>query len=723
MNDNEKIHSALKEKKNHFHLWDSIKRVLSIVIILASLLLLYLFISLTIQPEVNKTFKWFDSLDYPDISNCSYGKILVQPEANYQTAFSITECRFGFLLHETETEIRVLTRDLFDLTFEKHTQGSDGLPEVSFLPLDLNVESSRYVDLLDLNRGQDGEEFWPRLSKKGQAFVLAWATFKNGNTTISHSLCRKITPLSRFWEKNPSLLEVVQEEIGEAEIWRIILLFGDTSIERIELLNQFIRFQKRFPMSKYRLLARESEQILNQMVAEDDAHIATTEDQWEKLTNEAKVKELIFLLRDQNGFQYSQPGSADIFNDSRKEMSPAARLVDLEYDAVPYLIDSLDDFRFTRTVAYHRDYYFSHHVLRIADCALTILEIIAARSFYEGSYVDYIAMNGKLSDGCMGSIDEEKQIKTEAKIASTRDKVQIWWDEFQRKGEKQTLIDGTLQADNNSLWQASRLIQKYPECFPVLLDTFNKTNNEWLKTEIMNLIVDIDNGPIALFLLEQLKNNPNYTIRVQSASILHKRGHPEPLQQMLSEFITLRDPNRVEYFKKLNKANKDDLSYGMLSPEEQASYDWFWARQSVAKFLLESGESQAIRTVRKSLVYFDASARMDLLDYVDDLLRRMFEGLGSTCDISNGNLTDIAICLEHFLVSCLNDVRVPGLRSGYQHGKEYDDPRVCDMAAFYLWAHWKNKYLFDIEASQTIRDEQIKKCVEIWQSNPNTIIQ
>src|SRR5262249_32673969 len=154
--------------------------------------------------------------------------------------------------------------------------------------------------------------------------------------------------------------------------------------------------------------------------------------------------DLIFHLREQNGRQWSQPGSCDIFlvvgaGGQMVGDSPAHQLVDIGYNAVPQLIEALEDKRLTRSVGFHRDFYFSHHVLRVGDCSLAVLERIACRSFWEGKYTN-AAM---IKDG------EEKE---------TRKRVQAWWDEFQRKGEKRMLVEGTEAGDWNSIRQADRLV-------------------------------------------------------------------------------------------------------------------------------------------------------------------------------------------------------------------------------------------------------------------------
>ena len=71
-----------------------------------------------------------------------------------------------------------------------------------------------------------------------------------------------------------------------------------------------------------------------------------------------------------------------------KIISPAHKLVKIGPPAIPYLINFLEDKRFTRTIGYWRNFVFSHYVLRIGDCALQIIENISGQNFYVQKYTN-----------------------------------------------------------------------------------------------------------------------------------------------------------------------------------------------------------------------------------------------------------------------------------------------------------------------------------------------
>src|SRR5262249_42930052 len=155
--------------------------------------------------------------------------------------------------------------------------------------------------------------------------------------------------------------EKIADDLARIEMWRGILQFGDPSIPRDSLLKRFERITKNFPTSQHHAGASETAALLKKMIAEEEDHAGgrKTGKPIDQLSKEEQIAELIFQLRDQNGHQVMQPGHCDIFDRiGGKSDTPAHRLVKIGYDAVPQLIKHLDDERFTRSVGFHRDFYF-----------------------------------------------------------------------------------------------------------------------------------------------------------------------------------------------------------------------------------------------------------------------------------------------------------------------------------------------------------------------------
>lgn len=179
---------------------------------------------------------------------------------------------------------------------------------------------------------------------------------------------------------NPPVAVTVDAPADTLAIWAIVRGFDDPTTERSELLRKSQEFVADFPQSKHVARAKEFVSILTRMSTEE-------------LPPKSKpIERLIFQLRDQDGAQLGQPGSCDILfadrlNDAiresapelanKNEASPARKLIDIGYDAVPLLIDHVDDDTLTRSVRYWRSFRFSHCVLRVSDCVKTILREIA----------------------------------------------------------------------------------------------------------------------------------------------------------------------------------------------------------------------------------------------------------------------------------------------------------------------------------------------------------
>jgi len=98
-------------------------------------------------------------------------------------------------------------------------------------------------------------------------------------------------------------------------------------------------------------------------------------------TREEEIRALVYELREIAGGQMSVPGYPDVFQHGRLErprMNPAVRLMEIGPEAIPHLIEALDDYTPTRTVG-HR---WIARLLRRMDVAMHTIEAIAGCEFY-----------------------------------------------------------------------------------------------------------------------------------------------------------------------------------------------------------------------------------------------------------------------------------------------------------------------------------------------------
>lgn len=193
-------------------------------------------------------------------------------------------------------------------------------------------------------------------------------------------------------DKNtPEIIAITIDESAKHALWAVMLMADDPKIPWSEVHKRYQWIGDHFPESKYGRHATESAETIAKMLRAEK--LRTPSGNLQHLTLEQRVDELIFQLMNQDGVQMSQPGGCDFFcNDlgltEGRKSSPAQQLVDIGMPAVPHLVEALYDERFTRSVQFHRNFYFSHTLLRVRDCVISILFRITKEPFYRGKTAD-----------------------------------------------------------------------------------------------------------------------------------------------------------------------------------------------------------------------------------------------------------------------------------------------------------------------------------------------
>src|SRR5215471_18539331 len=330
-----------------------------------------------------EVYHWLDGLGFPDLARCPTVRVATGAWSVHAPGAPQKTFLQGFLVADDGQRFEVFLPDeLTTQSFRRTDATATLLEAVYHKPGDLREDQQRWWEQRRAHF-DSAHEWAPYNPVHAGAFICecclrAWACFKAGLPELASQAFACARTIHAAAEVNPpgrSLRQHVSDEIAHLLMWQAIQAFGDPTISRRELLGRFEHILDRFPLS---------------------AEVAPN----------------------QNGRQTCQPGSCRVFADERGEQSPAHQLVRLGFDAVPQLIDALEDERFTRSVGFYRDYCFSHHVLRVGDCALEILEQIAGRTFWQGTYTN-AAM---VKDG---------------QAAQTKQLVLAWWNELQRDQDRQ----------------------------------------------------------------------------------------------------------------------------------------------------------------------------------------------------------------------------------------------------------------------------------------------
>ncbi len=643
--------------------------------------------AVTFTKADEEALAWLDTIGLPDIKGAPYVRAVTSLTSKHGDEPAQHQFVDGFLLKDDGREFRIFVPEARSgsypaiesrdsqcpliLSFVKSPPGPSEEEPVSYEMRDLAHDATELVEsvrkpvdpsaLSDMGRG---------VSTPARALVFAWCCRQNGLDQIAQELVQHFSgTLRNFSENNKSLREYLENELSTSYLWQATLDFGNTKIPRKQLLATFASLEKRFPNSRHQERIREANEILQQMVAEDSAH---QQKDSSSLSADERTAELIFQLRDQHGEQVSEPGACDIFflDAYKPSNSPASQLVKIGYEAVPQLIAALRDERFTRAVECHRGFYFSHHVLRVRDCALLVLERIADRSFHQPR-----PASGEWKKG-----DE---------IAETVQSAQTWWNEFQKKGEKQFLIEAVRSGDNNSPSQAEKLLKKYPDAALAAIQEGTQSAKDWTRERLVDVAAKIDADSAVEFLRGEMKAGACLQSRLAAARALFQHGHDEAISAMVTEWQkdlpTLREDKSAEYIQALNTIG----------------------------FLARSGKIEAVEGLKKNLDKQPVDLRMAVVRaFAHDA--RATESSSSAPETRSDPKFERAV--EDFLVSMLDDSEARYGQSGSWDEAHYADPRICDMAAFFLSRRWPQKYSFNWSTISTECDPQIIKLKNSWRT-------
>jgi hypothetical protein len=449
-----------------------------------------------------------------------------------------------------------------------------------------------------------------------------------------------------------TLSELTPEQMAHKIMWGAVEAFGDPETPRKNLLARFRLIVKYFPRTHDAPQAREYAGLLKKMIAEDGAHARRPAKPIGNRTQKEQIAELIFRLRDQKGSQ-SGPGRCDIFTDPRGERSPAHRLVKIGHEAVPQLIRALEDERLTRSVQYGRSDAFTHEVLRVGDCALAILDKIAGRSFNAGALM--------IEHG---------------QAAATKKKVQSWWRAFQKKGEKQILIEAVACGDEQCFEQAKRLLKKYPEAaLNPLMEGARTTKNPWLRAWLVGLAAKYKGDPVLAFLRAEL-HGPTLGSRIAAARGLLDRNLDDGVKALVRQWRDLaaereRPDGTGELITILASCNRGAGVRALATDWRKRPID---ERIYVLKALSEEGcqRGQGKRSVA------------------------------------------VARAIDELLLAALDDMEERLAMSGSWDDKELTNPRVCDLASHLLSRGWKRPDLFDLSRTLKTRNRQRIELKNVW---------
>jgi hypothetical protein len=637
--------------------------------------------------ELSKSdLEWFATLGFPDLSKSKLVNVATGGAWSQGGGPMRKSYRPGFLLANDGKKFTVFALDLCTQSYEVSAAGEPELQRVGYEEFNLRMSVENYLKSLLLpDNAEDYQQFLGQsLSDPLELFVLAHACYRQGCVEQAEKLLSQVHrqfARSTGGRLAKSLHQLLADEIAKQLMFRADRGFSDTSVSREDLLAQFERILKLFPEGEHppgykfepvfrwntgshEFMARYYVRRLKKMVAEDEEKARKPARPQKELSKKECIAELIFRLRDQTGQQWSIPGSCDIFlpllGETKEGNTPAQALAKFGYDAVPQLIEALDDERFCRASECDR---WSWRVLCVGDCARQIIERISGRSF--------------------GSNYAESPAKLTIELAETKKKIESWWAEFQKKGEKQMLIEATQSGDWHSTRAAEMLQERYPEAtLEAIAKGVTAAEDDWTVQSLIRTAAKLKGAATLGFLKDQMKAK-RLIARVAAARELWERADPNAVPAMIAEWQSLKVTS--------------------------GRHSWNDGPRELISFLAHCDRPEAVRALGKDLIQRDRDTRLNVIEEVARLTEDPSPATGGR-KLS----PEVIAARDELLMRALDDTeRYWGMSSG-RNGKGIHNPRLCDLAAWEVANTWKMPDAFDISASLRIRDRQRIELQNVW---------
>jgi hypothetical protein len=195
----------------------------------------------------------------------------------------------------------------------------------------------------------------------GEVIYLAAVLQKRGELEAAETLLLRAKEMfPSDWPKDEYLMESAKKQLGETLLRSVIAAFSDVKVPRKELEERLSQITQHFGGTKFSKDAETMLGPLRQAIVQEEVILKSGLDDGAiaKLPAKERVAALIQRLPNQTGSQMTIPGWCDIFYWERilwippepgrpapRANTPAGKLYERGWDAVPQLIQVLEDRR------------------------------------------------------------------------------------------------------------------------------------------------------------------------------------------------------------------------------------------------------------------------------------------------------------------------------------------------------------------------------------------
>lgn len=624
-------------------------------------------------------FEWFSTLGFADLKGCPCVRLENGGSWTAKGEPVRIEHITAFVIATNAGTLKLFTADFSDSSVTNASLPKERMNSRAFEWVDLREQAKAQIQAIQSRPPKEDDpfrHFHPTSEERAEVFVLAWACWRQGMLQEAQRLydeAQKLPARIHGHEHTLTFRGALEQDIGHNMMWRAIQGLGDPSVSRTEILRQLETILRNYPHSRHCERARKTAQVLRRMIAEDQAHAALSPADLARARVEEQVRELIYQLRDQNGHQIMTPGRCDIFFSWSGATNTAAhQLVRLSYPAVPQLIAVLDSDTLTRALGAIRFTQDPDFVLTVGDCAEAILQRITGKSFFGSrSGGDYLSNTYMSAAG---------------KGPAARKSAEAWWADFQKKGEKQALVDAIASGGPDTPSQAELLTQRYPDvAMAALVRGAKAATNGSVRAGLVDQIGKMGNPSGLDFLRDELVHSPLLESRVAAAFALRTLEHETAVAAMINEW--------------------------RQKPENTGENEYVW--NQVTEFLSGCDSIEAITALTADIGQRSPRAKYEVVLALGDTNR------WSRRHESEPPSPKTLQAMEQALTGLLVDTTECFNTSFSRNDKGLSDPRICDLAAWFLSDRWPDRYSFDVEGSLENRNRQRLSNLNAWRTAHN----
>jgi hypothetical protein len=357
-------------------------------------------------------------------------------------------------------------------------------------------------------------------------------------------------------------------------------------------------------------------------------------------------------------------GFVDVLERRPGGVNRARELAEIGYEAIPFLIRSLEDERFTRSVECG-GWSFDDarpHVLRVGDVVLAVLERLSGRVLLSGVEAGTTRVYERTEAGRILRRVSSRRMVEGGHAPGVRRMATEWWGEVKRQGLERWLSETVSTGGEGVEVMAAALLRSESAAgLRAVRSGFIKSQDADRRAVLVEMVWSKP-GEEATRFLRQVSQGGCVRSRVVAARGLWRRGETSAGSVIVESWFQL-------------VAGVGD--------------DWQYEGKMIIRNLLALGDRKLFQSLKESIPGQSKQKRWVVLDVLRE------GGLAGEGEWQ----------VEELLLQLLRDG--DSSRRGTNVLPEWNGYRICDDAGELLARFWPEKYVFEMDAKRPTRDAMI----------------